>query len=108
MTDEQVALLSALLGQVLPPLIDVINRYLASAKLRFVASALVCLGAAAAMNFGRLRYGNLDQLLETALILFTSAQSAYHLYYKDSTVQIKLRSASPAEAVKLDSDTPAI
>lgn len=104
MTETQLALLSAILGITLPPLIDLINRWVPSAKARFIASVLICLIAGIVMNASRLMFGNLDQLLETILIVFTSAQGAYHLYYKDSKLQGTLRDTAKPETVSLDSD----
>jgi hypothetical protein len=91
MTQNEIYLIGLLIGQVVPPTLDYINKWVSSAKLRFLLSLGVCGAVGILLNINNLKTGNLEQVLATGLVLWTSAQGAYNLYYKGSAVQNNIR-----------------
>ena len=67
------------IGFILPPLIDVINRYIKNSDLRFWVSILVCLiiGSGVSLLLGEF---TIDNALEQALIYIAQAQISYRLW----------------------------
>lgn len=91
MTQEELYLLSLVIGQILPPAIDLINKWVTSAKLRFIVSMGISAIIGVLFNFNNIHIGSLAEVLTTILIVFGSAQGAYNLYYKGSKVQNIIR-----------------
>ncbi len=74
----------AIFGAVLPPFIDILNRRVKDSRLRFVVSMLVCLASGALINIDQL---NLENFLESGTLIFASAQTIYHTYWKTSRLR---------------------
>ena len=91
MTDAELMLLSLLVGQMLPYGIDLINRYVASSRIRFWISVAVSLVLGIIFNFDIFHAGSLYDLLLSALTLWFSSQAAYKTYYEGSYIQYKIR-----------------
>ena len=76
-----------ILGLVLPPVIDLANRFVKNSKLRFVVSIAICIIAGTAVNIAKLKLiSPLDALNSIGLVI-ASAQTMYKLFYNDSKVQ---------------------
>jgi len=78
---------SPLLGIFLPPIIDLINKRITNQKVRFLVSALLCIALGALLTFEELKIGNTEELINSSLIIFASAQSVYHLFWKTSELR---------------------
>lgn len=91
MTEHQIYLLSLVLGQALPVLIDAVNKYVPSSRIRFLASVFISVGLGIVFNYNRLDFRNIDAILTTALILWSSSQTAYKMYYGGSKIQNSIR-----------------
>lgn len=77
-----------LIGLVLPVGIDYINRYIASSKLRFLISLVVCTLVGLLVNFDRLNKP--EELLGSIAIIFSEAQATYKLYWEKSALRAKI------------------
>lgn len=73
-----------IVGGVLPPLIDLINKYITNSMARFWVSILICLIVGVILNLGQLDFQN---VLQTGAIVFASAQTIYKTYWKESNVR---------------------
>lgn len=78
-----------LIGLVLPPVIDLINSKVASDKVRYLVSMLVCLLVGVLTNLDKL--SNMEALLANVAIVFATAQTTYNLYWKKSKVRKTLK-----------------
>jgi uncharacterized membrane protein len=96
MTEYQLYLFSTLLGQVAPAFTDVINKYVPSSTLRFWISIIVSALIGIAVNYDKLGAANIDTILTSALLVWSSGQVAYKNWYGDSKFQSAIRySAKP-------------
>ena len=84
-------LIPVLIGQLLPPAIDLVNRYAADRRVRYLVSLLICILVGVALNIGLLNFDNTGSTVESILLINTSAKAAYEMYYKNSTVHHRLR-----------------
>ena len=100
MNDYSLLLLYTLLGQIMPPLTDVINKQIPSSKLRFWISMFVCFVISIAFNYSRLTLGGINAILTDALVIWGSGQAAYKMYYDGSTQQQNIRFSASAFPVK--------
>lgn len=78
-----------LIGLVLPPVIDLINSKVASDKVRYFVSMLVCFLVGVLTNLDKL--SNMEALLANVAIIFATAQTTYNLYWKKSKVRKTLK-----------------
>lgn len=76
--------LTSLVGFILPPLIDLINKRVADSKVRFLVSVSVCLGIGVLQNLSSLKAGDVSELLSSFAVIFTTAQLTYKLYWEKS------------------------
>ena len=79
-------LLPLILGAVLPPVIDLVNKHVASSNMRFIISVLFALvvgGLLAYFEFGA-------EALANAGLIFASAQTVYKLWYEQSRIHTRL------------------
>lgn len=81
-----------LVGFILPPFIDLINRKVTNSNVRYLISLLVSLLVAGIIKYfdGGLIFGDVDQVLASAGIIFAEAQTVYKLYWEDSKVRATL------------------
>lgn len=100
MTDTNIYLISLLVGQLVPPVTDLINKHVPSANIRFLASLLVSLVIALALNYNRIVFGSPEELLLTGTIIFSSAQVAYKFWYDKSQYQANIRHNAAALPLK--------
>lgn len=84
--------LSYLIGFVLPPVIDLVNRYIDNSQVRYLVAMLICLVVGALFHYQELLDGDWSMLLAKASIVFAEAQTIYRLYWKDSGARKQLTS----------------
>ena len=77
-----------LVGLVLPPVIDLINKHLANSVLKFWVSLTVCVVVAVAVNLDKLN--NPEDLLGKIALVFAEAQIIYKTYYEKSGIRAKI------------------
>jgi len=80
-----------LVGFVLPPVIDLINRFIKNSNLRYLVSVLVCLLISGVINFKAVQGGSVDSLLTSFGLIFAEASSVYKLYWDKSAVRENLK-----------------
>ena len=91
-------LLTFVLGQVVPGVIDLINRKVTSSKARFIVSVVFCLLLGVIASIGDVTtlfhdpsVSTVIKIFQSGTIIFTSSQIAYKTYYENSTMQAKIR-----------------
>lgn len=80
----------ALIGLVMPMLIDIVNRNIWDSRWRYVISIVFCLLVGTITNLKELR---LDSVLASGAIVFASAQTVYKMYWANSTARVKVLNA---------------
>lgn len=73
-----------LVGFILPPFIDLINRKIANDKLKYAVSMVVCLGISALFKMSEIKSGDILEVLQSGAIIFAEAQTVYKMYWKGS------------------------
>lgn len=90
-TPATMLLITALIGQISPALVDTINKNIGSPRLRFLMSILFAAIVGTILNINALNFGNIDGVLNSALIVWASSQTAYKMWYEDSKLQYGIR-----------------
>lgn len=88
------------LGQITPQLTDLINKHVSSAKIRFLFSWVMPLVIATTANIDSLRFGSIEEWAISLLIVSSSSQTAYKMYYEGSTWQNNIRFNAQALPLK--------
>lgn len=83
--------ISFILGLLMPIVIDYVNKRDWSSQTRYIVASAICVATGALVEYfnGRLA---LNSVLQSAGIVFATAQSTYNLYWKDSVARTKLLS----------------
>ena len=76
-----------IVGGILPPFIDFVNRKISQSWLRYLISVLACLVIGAIVNYQNL---NPSDVLASGAIIFGSAQSIYRLYWRGSDARVTI------------------
>ena len=84
---ETQALIPLILGVVMPPVIDLVNKYVPNSNARFLVSIVFSLLLGGLIAFFESGW---DAVLANAGLVFVSAQAVYKLWYKDSKVHAKI------------------
>ena len=82
--------IEVLIGAVAPVLIEFVNRYIKSTNGKFIVSLLLPLIGGVALNFKELKMGDVESILASGTVMFTSAQAVYKLYFRDSVLQKRI------------------
>lgn len=77
----------AVLGAIMPLIIDQVNKYVDSSKWRYIISLVFCLGVGVITNYKELR---LDSVLASASVVFASAQTVYKMYWEKSQARSRI------------------
>lgn len=77
-----------LVGFILPPLIDLINKRIANHETRFFISMLICALVGVIINLDKIREP--WDLIANASVVFASAQITYNAYWKRSDTRTKM------------------
>lgn len=80
-----------LIGLILPPFIDLINKHVANSKLKFAISLVVCLVAAVVVDFNKINFSDPTAFFASAGVIFAEAQAVYKLVYDQSALQYRVR-----------------
>jgi xanthine/uracil permease len=73
-----------ILGALLPPLIDVLNKKIQKDEVRYLVSVAICIIVGVITN---LQTFTIQDILKSVTLIFVSAQSVYNLYWKESEVR---------------------
>lgn len=79
-----------LVGFLLPPVIDLVNRKVNNPTLRFWITLAISLIMGAIIRWDEIGLGNPEVVLASAAIIFTESQIVYKTYWKDSGIRRKI------------------
>lgn len=79
--------INLIIGAVLPPFIDMLNRYVKNSNVRYLISLVISIAIGAVVSYQDLDAAN---VLASAGLVFGAAQSTYNLYWKNSDVRKKI------------------
>lgn len=79
--------LELVVGAVLPPFVDFVNRFVKGSTWRYVISLIVSLAVGAALSYTQL---SVESVLESGAIIFATAQTVYKTYYAGSGLRASL------------------
>lgn len=79
-----------LVGFILPPVVEVLNRDIDDQRERFIVSCLVCFFIAAILDWKYLAAGTPEALIGTFTILFAESQVVFKTYFANSTIRYKI------------------
>ena len=91
-----------LVGFLIPPVVEVLNKDVHGANERFLVTVFTCLLAATILHWGELLYGSPEQLLTSAGIIFTESQVVFKLYFQNSWVRWKIQTKIGGEGDKIE------
>lgn len=78
-----------LIGFLLPPFIDVVNKNIKNKKVKYVVSIIISILIGTLLNLEQLN--NPEKLLGNVSLVFVSAQTTYNLYWKKSKLRKKIK-----------------
>lgn len=90
-----IAIAPNLVGFVLPPAIQLLNKDVPDGRERFILTLIICILTGGVLHFSQLVFGNPDQALGSIALLFSESQVIYRLYFKDKWEQGTGDSAKP-------------
>lgn len=78
--------ISAVVGLILPPVIDIVNSRVSNTKVRFIISLVICfsIGLVTVVLTDGVNIENADSVLLSGASAFTTAQLIYKQYYEES------------------------
>lgn len=87
-----------LVGFILPPLVEYLNKDVPSDSVRFIITCVVCFLAALLIDWNQVQSGvgnrvGDSQLAFTALLLFGESQTIFKLYFQQSWLRQKIQNA---------------
>jgi len=74
-------------GAVLPPVIDLVNKYVPNSNGRFIVSVVFAFVVGAIIAY--FQYGTAE-ILANAGVIFVAAQAVYKLWYKESGIHARI------------------
>ncbi|MDE2025156.1 MAG: hypothetical protein KGJ07_01550 [Patescibacteria group bacterium] len=82
-----------LVGFILPPLVEYLNKDIPNDNVRFLVSCALCVVAAVAIDWNQISSGVIDQahLSFLALLLFGESQTIFKLYFQSSWIRGKIQ-----------------
>lgn len=80
-----------LIGLILPPFVDVLNRDVPNEQERFIVALLLCIGLAVLTQWNSLIGGSPMAIATTASLIFFESQIIFKLYFKNSFLRKKLK-----------------
>lgn len=81
-------IIELLAGGILPPFIDLINSKVANSKVRYVIALLISILVGGLLSINEL---TIENVLESAAIVFIAAQTVYATYWEKSDPRISLK-----------------
>jgi hypothetical protein len=82
------AIIPLVLGVILPPIIDLVNKYVANSKLRYLVALVFSLVAGAIIAVVQSGW---DNVWADAGLVFAASQTVYKLWYEHSGLQTRIR-----------------
>lgn len=82
--------IEAIIGAVLPVLIELIAKYVKNTTGKFIVSLAVPLLIGIALNWKALSVADVETIIGSGAVIFASAQIVYKTYFKDSALQRKI------------------
>lgn len=81
-----------LIGFLLPPLIDMVNRKIGDSDARFWVSVLLCGIVGVGVNYldNGMMFGPIDEIAKSIMAVFGISQLVYHGGWKNSNVRDKM------------------
>lgn len=79
-----------LIGFILPPFVEWLNREVPTGTERFIVTLLVCLIVSIILKWDNIVYGTPEQVAATFGILFVQSQLIFRLYFKNSWLKQKI------------------
>jgi hypothetical protein len=80
--------IQAIVGLVMPPVIDLINTKITDTKVRYIVSLLTSLILGLLFSWNELDWQN---IFASASIIFAASQTTYNLYWKNSSTREALQ-----------------
>jgi hypothetical protein len=76
-----------IIGAVLPPFIDLVNRYIKNSRVKYGVSLLASILIGVILNYQEL---GIENVLGSGAIVFAAAQTVYKTYWKDAKLREKI------------------
>jgi len=76
-----------LVGVVMPPIVELLNRDVKSETERYIVSVLLCFLAAILLHWREVEVGSPETVLAYATLIFMESQTVYRLYFKKSRIR---------------------
>lgn len=75
-----------LVGAVMPPIVDLVNKRLTNPKIKYLVSVIICVivGFLVSLLSGEFTW---DNVLVAAVTAIAGAQTSYKLYWRDSSLR---------------------
>ena len=80
-----------LVGFILPPFVEVINRDVKESWLRFIVSMTVCFIAGIILHWDKIATGDPGAIITYSSIIFVESQTVYKLYFEKSNERVVLQ-----------------
>jgi hypothetical protein len=80
-----------IIGFVMPPIIEYLNKDVHKRKGKVFVTVTACIIFSLIFNWRMLLGGSLDQIIESIVLVLGGSQMAYHLYFKNSYVQHRMK-----------------
>jgi hypothetical protein len=85
----------SLVGIVLPPLVQILNKDVTNEIERFWITIIVCLVVGVLLHWNQLVIGDTKAVEISLAIIFAESQITYRLYFKNSIISQKISSIFP-------------
>lgn len=86
-----------LVGFVLPPIVEVLNRDVKKEKERYVVSLIVCFLVAILLHWKEIAYGTPEQVLAFTGLIFMESNTIYKLYFAKSWLKDAIQKKTMVE-----------
>lgn len=76
-----------LVGVILPPFVQIINKDIPKERERFIVTIVICLFVGAILRWKSIAYGTPEDVLTSSSLVFVESQAVFKLYFKDSLLK---------------------
>lgn len=97
-----------LVGVILPPIVDIVNKDIKSDEERYLVTLLICLLTGAIMKWESLVVGSPGEALKSAGIVFFESQTVFKLYFKNSYLRARIQETIAKPTSPVNSPTPPV
>lgn len=80
-----------LLGFILPPVVQILNKDVHTERERFIVSLIICLMSALVVKWNELITGDTEDMMVYAMLIWTESQVIYRMYFKTSAIQQRIQ-----------------